>query len=66
MGNDLEISKEEALWKLAARLYATMERLDPTPEAEAWDTLSEWDRAFYYQCVRELAKERGLLQASWR
>ena len=42
--------KEEALWRLAKRLFVIIERLDPSPSDIDWESLSGREREFYRLC----------------
>jgi hypothetical protein len=47
---------------LAKRLYTLMERLDPTPEALAWDDLPPEEQDFYRHCIEGIVDEVDYLR----
>jgi hypothetical protein len=52
--------KDEALWRLAKRLFVIMERLDPSPSDIDWESLSGREREFYRLCVESMFEEADL------
>lgn len=70
------LTPEEAIEKLASRLYWYTEKLDPTaPYGEGWDDLSDDDRRFYRLLVSDLvcfsewievARQRGRIDEEIR
>ena len=49
-----------AISALAECLYLKMERMDPAGRGP-WEVLTDSERAFYLEAVRELLKEKNLL-----
>lgn len=47
---------EEAISRLAQRLYWNMQRLDPDPESPEWEGLSERSQRFYRLLVEDLVE----------
>lgn len=54
------LSPEASIDALAACLYSKMERLDPSGRG-LWEELTEPERDFYRESVRELLREKNLL-----
>ena len=48
------LSPGEAAAELARRLYWNMNRLDPDPEAPAWECLDDRERRFYGLLIKDL------------
>jgi hypothetical protein len=62
-GAEPSLSTEQAIERLAIRLFWKMEHLDPTEDSE-WDGLTDHQKDFYRTCVRSLLCEpRSLLIA---
>ena len=58
---DGETMADEAIERLAERLHATMEHLEPTTDPE-WGLLTERQKDFYRLCVRDILKTAKLLR----
>lgn len=60
-GSGPALSREEAIDALAACLYFGLERVDPSGHG-LWEDLAEFEREFYREGIRELLKEKTLLE----
>jgi hypothetical protein len=61
-----EITREDAEFQLARRLYEEMERLDPSDpgDVQPWENLESRQRDYYRFCIRAvLSERRACLQA---
>lgn len=56
-----KILSDADYWRLAERLYFTLEKLDPHPDSPSWDALSPDDRELYWHCARAMAQELAAL-----
>lgn len=59
-GGETDVTRADAVWRLAQRLHFKMEHLDPT-EDEDWEKMDERRRQFYRLLVEDLLCERALL-----
>lgn len=55
------ISREEAIDRLAQHLHLTMERFDPSEDEDEWASLSSKQKEFYRACIRELLIKRDFV-----
>lgn len=64
---DVEIlppEKEED--RLAFILFKAMEHLDPSEQGDrGWDNLTEYERQYYFTCVRAILKAHNLPTTAW-
>lgn len=59
MGEVSEAEREAVLWKLAKALYWRMEQL--APEGACWDSTTQDERDFCYECALALMRETDLI-----
>ena len=54
----------EAEWRLAEYLYFTMVKLDPSPDDQEWEQLTDKERRFYWDCIRAVLSRRKNVEAA--
>lgn len=61
---DVEHNKQAAEWRLAEYLYFTMVKLDPSPDDQEWEQLTDKERRYYWHCIRAVLSRRKDVEAA--